>query len=328
VLAATPVEFAELFPSNRRLIISHDDTIDGNMNLRVDTLVKMPRGGLRPFSLFHLRMRDLKTRDFSLRRYCRDSGREVCNSVRKFQKPKPKQKSEQSTSRPALQRSVSTLANMFGNKTDASLHRADSGYESIIGPEDEAEEQLAKPTKSITLEFANYAHVDVTRRSNNGVKRYGFEYWGTAYAWKKVVKRTGSLEEISYVLFKTGSKTPVATIVPDVLDDQEQREEEAKNGWVPPCSLRVIDESIITGLADTADVIVATGLIALVDDNIKRLSKRGKTVQFVLPAMKTPLQVQLDHVMTPRKLLGEVFSRRNSAAPPVREVRPQTPIKA
>jgi hypothetical protein len=41
-LAATPSDFSELFPSHRRLIVRHDDsTLDGNMNLRIDTEVTM-----------------------------------------------------------------------------------------------------------------------------------------------------------------------------------------------------------------------------------------------------------------------------------------------
>ena len=41
-IAATPTDFSELFPSCRRLAIRHDDsTIDGNMNLRVDTPVSI-----------------------------------------------------------------------------------------------------------------------------------------------------------------------------------------------------------------------------------------------------------------------------------------------
>lgn len=39
---ATPSDFSQLFPSHRRLAIRHDDsTVDGNMNLRIDTEVKM-----------------------------------------------------------------------------------------------------------------------------------------------------------------------------------------------------------------------------------------------------------------------------------------------
>ena len=99
-LASTPSSFARLFPSSRRLLIRHDDaTIDGNMNLRVDTIAHGKKRTV--VQLFHLRMYDLAKREFSLRRYGRDSGREVCNSKRRND-------DEASLSRPTLQRSMST----------------------------------------------------------------------------------------------------------------------------------------------------------------------------------------------------------------------------
>ncbi len=49
--------------------------------------------------LFHLRMYDLGKREFSLRRYGRDSGREVCHSKRLYEEPAPE-------GRPTLQRSM------------------------------------------------------------------------------------------------------------------------------------------------------------------------------------------------------------------------------
>jgi hypothetical protein len=100
VVPATPSDFSELFPSRRRLTIRHDDsTLDGNMNLRIDTEVHAS-GRRCDMTLFHLRMHDLKERQFSLRRYCRDSGREVCHSVLKTQKPL-------AVKRPGFQRSLS-----------------------------------------------------------------------------------------------------------------------------------------------------------------------------------------------------------------------------
>jgi hypothetical protein len=91
LVAASPKDFAELFPSARKLLIKHDDTtIDGNMNLRIDTSVKTTSGQLKDMTLFHLRMHDLKRREFSIRRYCRDSGREVCHSSRKPEQPPAK----------------------------------------------------------------------------------------------------------------------------------------------------------------------------------------------------------------------------------------------
>lgn len=107
VRPSDPTSFSRLFPSMDRLAIRHDDTSsDGNMNLRVETVVDPSRGYTsrrRPTTvqLFHLRMRDLANRDFSFRRYCRDSGREVCFSKRAYASPA-------TSSRPNFRRSVSS----------------------------------------------------------------------------------------------------------------------------------------------------------------------------------------------------------------------------
>ncbi|KAL1888348.1 hypothetical protein Sste5346_009628, partial [Sporothrix stenoceras] len=92
VCPATPQEFAQLFPSLDRMSIRHDEfTADGNMNLRVDVSVPMGRRRIpTSYQLFHLRMYDLAKREFSMRRYSRDSGREVCNSKRTFIDPSEK----------------------------------------------------------------------------------------------------------------------------------------------------------------------------------------------------------------------------------------------
>jgi hypothetical protein len=84
-LPSNPRNFNQYFPSRDRLLIRHDDaTLDGNMNLRIDSHYALPSGRTMPLTLFHMRMHDLKSRDFSLRRYCRESGREVCHSSRQF----------------------------------------------------------------------------------------------------------------------------------------------------------------------------------------------------------------------------------------------------
>lgn len=92
VCPSTPQEFAQLFPSLDRMSVRHDEfTADGNMNLRVDVSVPMGRRRiLTSYQLFHLRMYDLAKREFSLRRYSRDSGREVCNSKLTFIDPSEK----------------------------------------------------------------------------------------------------------------------------------------------------------------------------------------------------------------------------------------------
>ncbi len=259
-IPSTSTDFSEYFPSTRRLHIRHDDsTLDGNMNLRVDTEIPAPEGRKLDLTLFHLRMHDLKNREFSLRRYCRDSGREVCHSSRKYTTPAVER-------RPALQRSLSSALSNIRPKssgarssTTPGLKRQDSGYESMS--EDEAAEVTTKkghtclplPTNTTQLEFSSYAHIDVKRRGTKSIKRYAFEYWGRSYTWKRVSRRDGDSKEISYHLINSETKTAVAQIVPVILTPAESQMEDAKGGWVPPCSLWISDEKILNGQTDLAE---------------------------------------------------------------------------
>jgi hypothetical protein len=253
-MPSTPKDFSHLFPSARRLSIRHDDsTIDGNMNLSVSTEVQ-PSWSTKKvqYGLFHLRMKDLKTREFSLRRYCRDSGREVSNSIRKYQTPV-------SDRRPVLQKSFSSAFATLRRPSDSNatdfepLKRSDSGYGSIRSERKEASPRL--PTNTIKLEFSNYAHVDVKRRGTASNKRYEFEYWGYSYAWKRHVTKEGSSEseEVSYHLMRNDKSRPLAYIVPVPLTTAQVEEEQAKGGWIPPCSMWIRDDDILNALPDVAE---------------------------------------------------------------------------
>ena len=258
---SSPEDFAHLFPTNRRLYVRHDDsTPDGNMNLQVYTDT-CRRGKRVDLTLFHLRMHDLKNREFSLRRYCRESGREVCHSSRKYTKP--------TSRRPALQRSMSSALSTLRGKSEPktatleSLKRHDSGYGSLseedfdmedVKPLPKSASSIPIPTNTTHLEFSNYAHIDVKRRGTSKSKRYGFEYWGTDYAWKRIVTKSPTHVQISYHLedIRTGSR--VAHIMPDLMTPAEARQEAAKGGWVPPCSLYISDDRIICErLSDVAE---------------------------------------------------------------------------
>lgn len=260
---SSPHEFAELFPSTRRLWLRHDDTVDGNMNLRVDTEANTTGGGHVDLTLFHLRMHDLKNRQFSLRRYCRESGREVCHSSRKYTKPA----SERS---PGLQRSMSNAFASLKSMTESknivktSLKRADSGYSSMSDVEEGPQRghdsskptnssNLPLPTNTTKIEFSNYAHVDLKRRGTKSSKRYEFEYWGNSYAWRRVVRKEASSTEISYHLYDTARAHPVAHIVPVPMTPAEALEEERKGGWIPPSSLWVSDAKVLNGTNDVAE---------------------------------------------------------------------------
>lgn len=109
------------------------------------------------------------------------------------------------------------------------------------------------PTNTIKLEFSNYAHVDIKRRGAKSSKRYEFEYWGTSYAWRRVVKTDGHHEQTSFHLVRDNSETALAHIVPAALTRAQQQEEAAKGGWIPPCSMWISDRKIISGLPDISE---------------------------------------------------------------------------
>lgn len=272
-LASTPSSFASLFPSTRRLLIRHDDaTIDGNMNLRVDTVVPCRDGYQQDVILFHLRMYDLFSRKCSFRRYCRDSGREVCHSIRKETNP-PHDR------RPVFRRSWNTMLASFRPSSSSSnthhahvpmidqLKRQDSGYgpgkkndlqalvdglgnQELSSASTPNEKNLAD---TILLEFSNYAHVELKRRGGPGAKRYEYEYWSTRYQWRCECRREGDLREVSYYLVDMRSSKTIAHLVPDILTPLEAVEEESKGGWVPPSSLWISDPAVYERMPDVAE---------------------------------------------------------------------------
>ncbi|KAH8681437.1 hypothetical protein BX600DRAFT_505124 [Xylariales sp. PMI_506] len=322
VRPSTPEDFAALFPSMNRLSIRHDDfTADGNMNLRVDTPVSGRRR--RTIQLFHLRMHDLNKREFSLRRYCRDSGREVCNSKRHYAESSMQ-------NRPNLQRSMSsvvknlrttqlkrtpTSGSMFSTKS-----RPGTGYSAETNDEfneafgealaaDKKQRNFQVPTNTIKLEFSNYARVDVVRCGSKGSKRYEFEWWGHKYAWKRATDKLTGV--VSFHLIRDGaSPGPVAHIVPETRSPCQVEEDDYAGGWVPPCHMWLSDESLINTMTDVADVVVATGLIALVDDCIKQRWGTKKTYNRIgLPLRSRTMDFASE---APRNFVQQIFSRRYS----------------
>ena len=274
VRPCSPQDFSKLFPSLNRLTIRHDEfTSDGNMNLRIDTVVTGRRR--TAIQLFHLRMYDLAKRDFSLRRYCRDSGREVCNSKRKYvEQSTPKSKSE---SRPILQRSMTSAIKTLGgrpvfqrtNSERTQVERPNTGHSSSDGDDEfyendsqlsldsrggaKAKSRRALPTNTIKLEFSNYARVDVRRRGggkNN--KRYEFEWWGHRYMWKRTIDKQLGL--VSFHLIQDGNAgAPVAHIVPETRSPSQVLADEKAGGWVPPCFMWIADEAIVDAMTDVAE---------------------------------------------------------------------------
>ncbi|TKX24713.1 hypothetical protein C1H76_3323 [Elsinoe australis] len=316
-IPTTPADFSKLFPSTRKLNISHDDsTPDGNMNLKTTTQVRTPRGRLQNMTLFHLRMYDLKSREFSLRRYDRDSGREVCHSSRNYQKPADK--------RPGFQRSLTNAIASLRTKSDnrmptlSTMNRAPVGREdshssfkksfesdALERPQSAGHDVRSHPhlpTNTTRLEFSNYAKVEVKRRGTKSSKRYEFEYWGKTYQWKRAVQKTGKDISTSYYLFEAGTNEVLAKIIPEPLSPTQQQEERSKGGWVPPCAMWISDERLIRMQNDVSDVIIATGLVALVDDCIKRRfhGKPQRSQAISLPKTKSHLD---ESSSTPRRAL-------------------------
>jgi len=312
-IPATPSDFSELFPSHRRLAIRHDDsTLDGNLNLRIDTEVHAS-GRRCDMTLFHLRMHDLKERQFSLRRYCRDSGREVCHSLLKSAKPKAVPEK-----RPGFQRSLSNALNNFLPKSPeskpsamSSLKRNDSGYGSMHSGDfddddedlppitDESKTQQPQMTHTMKLEFSNYAQLDVTRAGAKASKRYEFSYWGVSYSWKRIIQRRhDGVQQVSFHLVRAGSEEVLAYIIPISLSPSEAREEEAKGGWIAPCTMWIADERIVRSQKDVSDVVVAAGLMALVDHTIRDRFHSKQEKPSILPKVE---------YVGPKRLINEMF---------------------
>lgn len=258
VMPSSSSTFGKLFPSCRRLLIRHDDaTLDGNMNLRVDTMVPHRAGYQQDVILFHLRMYDLFTRKFSFRRYCRESGREVCHSERRA--------ISSSCDKPAmLQRSWnSVLASLrpgssgLGPLSGAHHKRRGSEQNKVFEEEfNGTKSDIDRPATfadSIMMEFSNYAHVELKRRGAGMAKRYEYEYWGTKYQWRHESRREGDLREVSYHLVNMRTSQKVAHIVPEILTPMEAIEEESKGGWIPPSSMWISDTSAYKNMHDVAE---------------------------------------------------------------------------
>lgn len=274
VRPSNPKDFAQLFPSMNRLSIRHDDfTTDGNMNLRVDTIVPSRRRSA--VQLFHLRMYDLARREFSLRRYCRDSGREVCNSKRQYSAPA-------TPARPHLSRSMSSAMKTLSHATKPQFKRQDSSSSAVSAKDKRPatshsydtnaevaslssrgsggssehggrpSHQQPRPTNAIKLEFSNYARVDVVRKGSKSNKRYEFDWWGHRYTWKRVVEK--HLDGVvAFHLLRDNETTPVAHIVPETRSPLQVEDDERAGGWVPPCYMWINDNAILDAATDVAE---------------------------------------------------------------------------
>jgi hypothetical protein len=252
-IPATSQDFAALFPSDRKLLIHHDDaTSDGNMNLRVETIVQGP-GGPRKLILFHLRMHDLKDRQFSFRRYCRDSGREICHSER--QRLVEKSRSSHLNAQRSLSLALSPFRQEFMSGEDnlalqKEAHRSNRDDHNSGSPTGTCSPALSDTTR---LQFSNYAHIDLNKRGPKKSRRYEYEFRGTKYEWKRHTRYDDNVQTISYHLINQKTSRSIAHITPACLTARQAREEEESGGWVPPCSLQITDRSTFRKLTDVAE---------------------------------------------------------------------------
>jgi len=283
------------------------------MNLRIDTQVINRNGRACDMTLFHLRIHDIQTREFSLRRYCRDSGREVCNSTRKTQKAITQQR------RQSLQRSLSNALNSLRPRSagesklstnGATLQRNDSGYGSMHSVDfqrgdssrsgrDEAYQRITSTTAPVKLEFSNYAQVEVKRSGSLKHRRCEFDYWGARYSWRRVTRSDGASP--SFHLLRSGSEHAVAYIVPCALTKMQEMQERSRGNWVPPCTMWIADDTIIAAQKDISDVIIASGLLALVDSSFLDRCHRKASTRLSMPGAAEA-----------KRLLSELFRRGSS----------------
>jgi hypothetical protein len=130
---------------------------------------------------------------------------------------------------------------------------ASSPFSSRFGIDGEVK-PVKKATDTIKLEFSNYARVEVTRSQSvgeQGVILYVFEWWGHAYAWRRVVDE--NTDTVSYHLTRDGKGHPIAHIVPETRGLEETRRDEEVGGWVPPCHIWISDKSVINAMTDVAE---------------------------------------------------------------------------
>ena len=254
-LPSTPRDFKYLFQSAKCISIRHDDsTFDGNMNLRLDTMMDRRDGTRLPVTLFYFRMHDLKSRNFSIRRYSRDSGREVCHSIEKPELPP-------STKTAMLSRSLTSAWATITRQNSVSSRSSKSSRGDDWFPDEEFDDdgdlsdapKNSNPGDLIPIEFSNYAHVEIKRRGRDSKRRYTFEYWGSKYYWKRQIIKTGSIAETMLHLYREGEDIPLAHIMPYVLTASQPNEQRLQGGWVPPSSLWINDKSLIASEADLAE---------------------------------------------------------------------------
>jgi len=123
------------------------------------------------------------------------------------------------------------------------------------------------------------------------------------------VMTEGSFEEVSYHLMRNDKSRTLASLETVPLTPTQAEAARTKGGWIPPCSMWIRDEDILNALPDVADLVISTGLIALVDDTIKRRWHSKHSRQLLLPlARRSSFRMNMQYI-GPKKLIDEVFHR-------------------
>ena len=227
--------------------------------------------GVGPFlQLFYLRMYDLKRRDFSLRRYGRNSGREVCHTSRIY-KTAPNARSRVRRSISNSVNNIRSFSRRSSKSSQTSAQSSQSGNESasyysesaltdgseadaqinVSSPQPADEDLSPQPGNEISLEFSNYANIKLSRKGFGARKSYDFQYWGTGYQWKRLNKAKSPGRKRSYNLYRGPSDFVVAHIAMQDLDPAESCGEETPGNWIPPIWMRITDPSILSSKSAT-----------------------------------------------------------------------------
>lgn len=83
------------------------------------------------------------------------------------------------------------------------------------------------------------------------------------------MRKEDTRKAFAYHLTKTGSDRALAHITPTPLSARELDEEQQKGGWIQPSVMWLADEQLVRGAKDVVDAVVASGVMALVDDAIR-----------------------------------------------------------
>jgi hypothetical protein len=179
------------------------------------------------------------------------------------------------------------------------MHSSDEEYRPSTSGSDVGS-HTQRLLNSVRLEFSNYAQMNVSLTKDK--KRYEFDYWKYSLAWKRVVDK--STHETSFHLIdrKHNNSKVLAYIRPIPLTDCEAEKERLDGGWIPQCMMWIADDGIVNGSKDVADAIIASGLIALVDDSIRSHFHSEESKLLLIPTSKNQMSA----------LINEMFSRNDS----------------